>query len=322
VPGLQLAEVRYERNDTDAAQALVDAYLDVASEIGFVDQLVAGYLTASRLCRRRGDEAGSRRVLERGLAIAEARGFERLRRFVAAEELAPLLARGELGAARRRAAAIGVVFDRREVLPRDGVTTATEAAALIYARFAFAEGNAAAAASVARPWRAFAEAAGAVRSQIRWSLLLGEFSASDDERAARRAFRQALVLAAPGRFRSMVIDARGHAFAAFLRDASPEQYDEDVWAFVDEVRRARDGQGADATVALVPRPLRTLAGTPATMSSREREILALVARGMLNREIADALGLSVASVKWHLQQIYNKTGTRRRSVAANLAAPR
>ena len=86
---------------------------------------------------------------------------------------------------------------------------------------------------------------------------------------------------------------------------------------MDEVRRARSGHASPAPIL---RPvMQTLAGTPATVNEREREILALVARGMRNREIAEALGLSVASVKWHLQQIYNKTGTRRRSVAASLS---
>ena len=317
VPGLQLAEVRYERDEVAAAQTLVDEYLDVASEIGFVDQLVAGYLTASRLCRRRGAEAESRQLLERGLAIAETRGFERLRRFVAAEELGALLARGELGAARRRATAIGTIFTRADVLPREGVTTGTEAAALIFVKFAFAEGNLAAAASVARLWRDFARGAGAVRSQLRWNVLLGEFLAPDDERAARRAFRSAILLAAPGGFRASLIDARGAAFAAFLRDASAEYFEPAVGRFVDEVRRARSGHASPAPIL---RPvMQTLAGTPATVNEREREILALVARGMRNREIAEALGLSVASVKWHLQQIYNKTGTRRRSVAASLS---
>jgi LuxR family maltose regulon positive regulatory protein len=318
MPALQLAEVRYERNETAAAAALVDEYLDVASELGFVDQLVAGYVTGSRLCRRSGDEERSRQLLERGYALGEARGFERLRRFVAAEELRVLLLRGEVAQARRRAAALGMKFSRAAVLPYEGVTSATEAAALAFVRLALADGDVANAASVARLWRGFAQKAGALGSEICWSLLVGECAAGTDERAAQRVFRHAVVRAAPGRFRSTLIDAGGAAFEEFLGRASAEHFEPDVWNFVAEVCRERSGRAlSNGTPAA--RPLHTLAGLRATVNPREREILSLVGRGMLNREIADALGLSVASVKWHLQQIYNKTGTRRRFVAAQAA---
>jgi DNA-binding NarL/FixJ family response regulator len=39
---------------------------------------------------------------------------------------------------------------------------------------------------------------------------------------------------------------------------------------------------------------------------REREVLQLVARGKANREIAAALGMAAATVKGHLESIYQK----------------
>ena len=55
------------------------------------------------------------------------------------------------------------------------------------------------------------------------------------------------------------------------------------------------------------------------LSRRERDILELVANGFRNREIANELGLTEGSVKWYLQQIYNKIGARRRSLAVQRA---
>lgn len=43
------------------------------------------------------------------------------------------------------------------------------------------------------------------------------------------------------------------------------------------------------------------------LSKREREVLALILRGMRNGEIAEALGLTVRTVKYHVTNILEKT---------------
>jgi LuxR family maltose regulon positive regulatory protein len=43
------------------------------------------------------------------------------------------------------------------------------------------------------------------------------------------------------------------------------------------------------------------------------EILRLMGTGLLNREIGDKLGMTEGSVKWYVQQIYDKVGVRRRA---------
>lgn len=55
--------------------------------------------------------------------------------------------------------------------------------------------------------------------------------------------------------------------------------------------------------------------TGAQLSSRESEILQLAARGMRNRDIANALFLSVRTVKAHLTNIFNKMGVGSRTDA-------
>ena len=49
--------------------------------------------------------------------------------------------------------------------------------------------------------------------------------------------------------------------------------------------------------------------------ARELEILSLVASGLRNREIGERLGLTEGTVKWYMQQIYDKLGVRRRPQA-------
>jgi LuxR family maltose regulon positive regulatory protein len=56
-----------------------------------------------------------------------------------------------------------------------------------------------------------------------------------------------------------------------------------------------------------------------SLSPREIEILTLVGDGLSNAEIGQRLSLVEGSVKWHLQRIYDKIGTRRRLVAVDRA---
>lgn len=55
------------------------------------------------------------------------------------------------------------------------------------------------------------------------------------------------------------------------------------------------------------------------LSERERQIAALVARGMKNKDIARELTISENTVKRHLQSIFNKTGARDRLELAVIA---
>jgi two-component system NarL family response regulator len=55
------------------------------------------------------------------------------------------------------------------------------------------------------------------------------------------------------------------------------------------------------------------------LSDRERDVLRLVAQGLANKEIADALGLSEHTVKTHLQNILEKLHLRSRAHAAAYA---
>ena len=55
------------------------------------------------------------------------------------------------------------------------------------------------------------------------------------------------------------------------------------------------------------------------LSARERQIAALVARGLKNKDIAQELNISENTVKRHLQSIFNKTGARDRLELAVIA---
>ena len=58
---------------------------------------------------------------------------------------------------------------------------------------------------------------------------------------------------------------------------------------------------------------------PAGLSRRESEVLRLIAAGRTNREIAEALFLSVRTVERHITNVYAKIGARGRADATAFA---
>lgn len=90
------------------------------------------------------------------------------------------------------------------------------------------------------------------------------------------------------------------------------------------VLAAEAGRALSATLAavaagqvVVPRNHQRHAIRPA-LSHREKETLALMARGLTNREIADRLFLAESTVKTHVGSIFGKLGVNSRSEAAAL----
>ncbi len=50
----------------------------------------------------------------------------------------------------------------------------------------------------------------------------------------------------------------------------------------------------------------------AHLTERERDVLDRVLQGASNPEIGETLGISLATVKWHMHNLFAKTGTRTR----------
>ena len=85
---------------------------------------------------------------------------------------------------------------------------------------------------------------------------------------------------------------------------------------VDAIERVTSGERVGLDVVSRGREQRS----PPDLSMREREVLALVALGMSNREVADELYLSVDTVKTYVRRLYSKLGVRNRTQAALRAA--
>jgi two-component system, NarL family, response regulator LiaR len=97
--------------------------------------------------------------------------------------------------------------------------------------------------------------------------------------------------------------------------------DVDIDELAGAVRSAYAGQttlAKAATQALVEPPA-ARAGPGEALTDRQREVLALVAAGMSNPEIAERLVVSLPTVRFHVSTILAKLGASNRAEAAALA---
>ncbi|MFJ9926389.1 MULTISPECIES: response regulator [Streptomyces] len=90
------------------------------------------------------------------------------------------------------------------------------------------------------------------------------------------------------------------------------------------VRAAAEGRTvlSPAIASRLVRAVRAPVPGNEPLSAREREVLALVARGTANREIARELFISEATVKTHLTHLYAKLGVNDRAAAVAVAYDR
>jgi DNA-binding CsgD family transcriptional regulator len=157
-----------------------------------------------------------------------------------------------------------------------------------------------------RGWLARAEAeyrrAGGDNDPAAWQAVLDEFGPAYVYEIARTRWRLAEALAEAGRRDEAAEQWRQAANAADRLGARPLRA-----ALDDLARRARIGEVIRDTPGL------------ASLTSREREVLRLIAAGRSNREIASALFIAPKTASVHVSNILAKLGAASRTEAAAIA---
>ena len=126
---------------------------------------------------------------------------------------------------------------------------------------------------------------------------------------------QVLVLSGSSDADSVRRAMQAGAVGYLLKDASMDE-------LADGIRAAHTGKpvlAAEAARALVEAGARSPLEPGSDLTVRQLEILALMAEGLTNNEIADRLYLSPYTVRNHVSEILSKLGTSTRTEAAALA---
>jgi len=144
--------------------------------------------------------------------------------------------------------------------------------------------------------------------------VLGELRARAN--AAQGSAARVLVLTSATEPLSASLAVRSGAAGVLYKDVDPD-------ALVRAIRSVHDGhlllapEAAGSLVRLAG-AWSAVAGLD-TLTSREREVLAEIAKGRSNREIARALGVAEKTVKAHVSSVLAKLGVQDRTQAALLA---
>ena len=88
---------------------------------------------------------------------------------------------------------------------------------------------------------------------------------------------------------------------------------------MDALRRVLRGEVYLPDALFIPDPQTTAGDDEAALTARQLQILPLLAEGMPNKRIADALGVTEGTVKQHLKDLFRRLNARNRTQAVKEA---
>jgi LuxR family maltose regulon positive regulatory protein len=298
----ELSALFYEWNDLEAAADHLQRGIELGQRGGNVEVQIGSYRTLARLKQAQGDVPAALDALQKAHQLAREKDVPPLmhaRNAACHVEIA--LAQADLATAIHWAEQVTADADASPFYPLLGLTPA---------RLLLAQKEKAAATGQLAAWYERAVRAGWQFGVVEVRVL--QVLAAPTPTAALAYLADALALGEPEGFIRSFVDAGG-SLVPLLRQAATQgiarQYVGQLLRACEADARRRAGTEAPPRAQPLIEPL----------SQRELEVLRLVAAGLSNREIADALFVSVNTVKTHLQRIYGKLGVRSRTAAVTRA---
>jgi len=319
---LLAAEVCYEQDDLTAARTFLDVGLPYIDDHGLIEMTTAGYLTRARLLRLGGEAAQADSCLLEGESLGHRLKLPRLALLLSAERCALRLQAGSIDEAQKLARSYGLVGYGANVQAQ-GMPHEEDGAYLVHLRLRMAGAEQGGAAGVTGALndgmrRALRDNH---RAQVARLLVLKAVNqhCAQEGAQALRTLDEALDHAARCGLVRSVVDVDPvvlDMIAAILanrgdrhvesRGQAPDSYLEKLLSAGGRTLSASASRApeASADVALTER-----------LTERELRILRLLKSGLCNRELAQSLFVSEATVKWHLHNIFAKLGVKNRTSA-------
>lgn len=303
-----LGRLAYERNDLIGAESLISGAMEQLCSGAQSRLLVVGLLTLSRVAQARSNWQAARQHLDKALEISLFLRPTAEDKLIRAHLAHLALKEGRWDDVKCWQAAAGLTTSafpdyRREYEYR------------VLADLLIAEGNFQQAESLLARLRAAAERGGRSGSEIALTLVYAVALARQNRYPeAEAAVRRVLPMAHSQGYMRTFLDA-GPRLAELLNRPGIRQH---APVYIDRLSRAFDAD-AETRVARPVNGVQFANGDGFAESDhltpREWEILAMIARGSSNQEIADRLVLSVGTVKGHVNHIFSKLDVHNRTAA-------
>jgi LuxR family maltose regulon positive regulatory protein len=285
-----LAQIYYEWNDLDAAERYGQQGLRLSQQYEHgIDRFIIAEVFLARLKLAQGDISGAARMLTQTEQTARQKNFTLRLPEIAAAQVQVLLKQTNLPAAAELA--------RRFELP------------LSQARVLLAQGDSSAALPILESFRQQVEAKGWQDERLRSMVLQAvAHQAHGNKEKAMELLGEALAIAELEGFIRLFVD-EGVAMvdllsAAVAQGIRPDYVNKLLAAFEAESKKEQPTTSVPEPSSLVE-----------PLSSRELEVLGLIAQGLSNQEICKRLFLALDTVKGHNRRIFEKLQVNRRTEA-------
>lgn len=314
---LLLSEILYEKNDLEGASAHIAPALNHAEELdGWFDIYASGYRTAAQLALAQDGIEAALKVIGRGEKTAKKRRLSRLSSLMKAERVRLLVLAGRTIDAEATALGAGLRFSPEEWRSDPYSWRVNHVIGLALAALSRALGKPEKALAILEDLKQACEAGDRNHHLLQVLTMMALcYQDLDNLDEATETLYRALPLAIPENNRRVFLDQGvgidallGHA----LRRGRERVLDSLTMTFLSELATALrlEEQGKS--------------GLPAQdlLSPRETEVLAELALGRSNKEIARALDMTENTVKFHLKNIFAKFGVDNRTMAVVAARDR
>ena len=295
---LGLARIFYEWNNLEAAERHGQESLQITRQYDrVIDRFIISEVFLARLKLNQGDVDGAAAMLVQTEQSARQQAFLLRMPEIAATQVLVFLRQGNLAAAAQLA--------HQYELP------------LSQARVSLTEGDPEGALAILVPFRQQMEAKGWQDERLRGMVLQAvTLHESGQKDLAVDLLGDILALAEPGGFLRSFLD-EGEEMRSLIGDfrlrieKQPNSREYQLMGYVDRILAAFE-RTADGMQSKTGNPK---SGMIEQLSSRELEVLQLIAQGLSNREISERLFLALSTVKGHSRVIFDKLQVERRTEA-------
>jgi LuxR family maltose regulon positive regulatory protein len=288
---LGLARIYYEWNDLDAASRYAQQSLQMAHQYDqVIDRYILSEIFIARITLATGDAAGAAALLTQTRQSANHKNFTRWLAEIAAVQVLTLIRQGQLTAAAE--------LSQQYELP------------MSLARVLLAQRNTSAALVILESFHQQMEAKGWQDERLKALVLLAiAHHAHSDQEKAVDLLSDALTLAEPGGFIRLFVD-EGESVRLLLCDSKDSilKTSPNLCAYLEKLLAAFPSTAIED-------PKSKTQNLVDPLSSRELEVLQLIAQGFSNQEICKRLFLALDTVKGHNRRIFEKLQVKRRTEA-------